>query len=206
MKPLSLAKSRLALGAEQRRTLALAFALDTIAALFGSPLVTAVFVVTADPDVRRCLQKTSVRLTDDDGPGLQSAVRAGCLAAASWRPSAGVAVVPADLPCLRADDVTNELASAQLADGAFVPDRATTATTMLMCPPGRMVVAQYGPGSAAKHQALGMRSLDKVPARARHDVDTLEGLRVAATLGLGPETVAALAARDCRGALNQHAS
>jgi len=83
VRPLSLAKSRLALGAEQRRTLALAFALDAIASLFGSPLAAAVFVVTADPDVRRRLQKASVRRTDDDWPGGQAAVLAGCLAAAT---------------------------------------------------------------------------------------------------------------------------
>jgi len=75
VKVLSLAKSRLALSAEQRRALALAFALDTVAALFGSPLVAAVVVVTADPDVKRGMRNHPVRLTDEDGAGLQTAVR-----------------------------------------------------------------------------------------------------------------------------------
>lgn len=51
-------------------------------------------------------------------------------------------------------------------------------------------------GSAAKHRALGLRSLDDAPVRARHDVDTLKDLQMAATLGLGPETAAVMAAME----------
>ena len=204
VKPLALAKSRLALPADQRRALALAFALDTISALSGSPLVAGVLVVTADPDVKRSVREWPVRLAFEGGTGMQSAVRAGCRAAASWRPGAGVAVVPADLPCLLGDDVTHVLMCARSSDAAFVPDRAGTGTTMLVCTQGTTVVAQYGPRSAAKHRALGLRSLDDAPARARHDVDTLDDLRLAVTLGVGPETAAVLA--SAHGALDQFAS
>jgi 2-phospho-L-lactate guanylyltransferase len=198
VKPLARAKSRLDLPAEQRRSLALAFALDTVAAVSRSPLVAGVLVVTADPEVERYLGRGAVRVVHDEGAGLRPAVGAGCRAAASWRPSAGVAVVPADLPCLSTDDVTDVLALAQTADGAFVPDHAATGTTLLLCPPGRAVVARYGPGSAAVHRALGLRSLDDVPVRARLDVDTLEDLQAAAQLGLGPRSAAALAATGWR--------
>jgi len=121
----------------------------------------------------------TVRLAHDDGLGLQAAVRAGCRAAASWTPATGVAVVPADLPCLLAADVTRVLASGQAADGTFVPDHVASGTTVLMCAQGHTVLTQYGPSSAAKHRALGLRCLDDAPARARHDVDTVEDLQMA---------------------------
>ena len=84
MKPLVHAKSRLALPMEQRRALALAFALDTVLILSGSPAVVAVVVVTADPEVERCLQGQQAHLLRDMGSGLLPAVKAGCRVAASW--------------------------------------------------------------------------------------------------------------------------
>ena len=194
VKPLALAKSRLALPVEQRRALVLAFASDTVAALAGSPLVTGIVVVTADPDVKRYLQGQPVHLLPDPGGGLLPAVRAGCRVAALRWPSAGVAVVPADLPCLSSHDVTQVFRLAQRVDGAFVPDRAITGTTFVVSPPGRPLVARYGPGSAAKHRALGLESLDDAPLRARHDVDTLTDLEGAATLGFSARTAAQVAA------------
>lgn len=193
VKRLARAKSRLALPPDQREALALAFALDTISALSESPLVSGVLVVTADPVVRRCAQQSALQVVPDVGTGLLPAVRAGCRAAATSWPGVGVVVVPADLPCLRAEDVTHVLQSARTADGAFVPDREGTGTTLLVTAPGRAAVAQYGPASAARHRVLGLRSLDDASVRARHDVDTLEDLVLAETLGLGPETAAQLA-------------
>ena len=205
VKPLLSAKSRLAVSFEHRRALALAFALDTIAAVSGSPLVAGVLVVTSDPEIERCLREHPVRLVPDGGAGLRAAVRAGCRAASGWQPATGVAVVPADLPCLLADDVTRVLTSAQAVDAAFVPDRASSGTTLLAYAPGRPALPQYGPESAARHQALGLRRLDDAPVRARHDVDTIEDLQQAAALGLGPATAAALAVVQGEAAA-QHAS
>lgn len=194
VKRLALAKSRLALPVDQRRALVLAFAVDTVAALAGSPLVTGIVVVTADPDVEHDLQGQPVHLLPDPGGGLLPAVRAGCrLAALRW-PGAGVAVVPADLPCLSSRDVTRVLRLAQRAGGGYVPDRATTGTTFVVAAPGRPLVARYGPGSAAKHRALGLQRLDEAPLRARHDVDTLTDLEGAVTLGLSARTDAQMAA------------
>lgn len=200
VKPLVRAKSRLARPTDERRALALAFALDTISALSRSPLVAGVLVVTSDPDVISALRNHRVRLAPDAGTGLDPAVRNGIRAATAWRPSTGVVVVPADLPCLRPDDVTQVLAGAPAADGAFVPDRATTGTTLVVYPPGRAAIAQYGPGSAARHRALGLHPLDDAPVRVRHDVDTLDDLHVAMTLGLGTRSAAVVAAACGQGA------
>lgn len=197
VKSLTLAKSRLAVPANWRRDLALAFALDTVAAICSSPLVVGVLVVTADPDVERCLRGRSVRVVGDDGSGLQAAVHGGCRAASTRVPAAWVAVIPADLPSLRGEDVTKCLVAGQkTSGGAFVPDRDARGTTMLMCAPGQVVRSRYGPSSASQHRALGFRCLDDAPVRARHDVDTLQDLRRAAALGVGSQTTVVLRSLD----------
>ena len=192
VKSLAHAKSRLALPSQERRAVALAFAVDTIEALSACPLVGGVLVVTSDVVVVRRMQQLGVRVTPETGTGLAQALHDGIRVAATWRPGSGVAIVPADLPCLRPEDVTRLLADRRSDEGAFVPDRSATGTTLVIHPPGSRVVASYGPGSAARHRDLGLHALTDAPLRARHDVDTLEDLRGARLLGPGPETTAAL--------------
>lgn len=194
VKLLTGAKTRLALPAERRRALALAFALDTVAALLASPLVSGVLVVTSDPVVERHLRRHPVRLTPDPGTGLGPAVHRGIRLARQWAPTVGVVVVPADLPCLRGQDVTLVLQQAAVTRGAFVPDRSGTGTTLLWCPPGRPALAQYGPDSAAGHRALGLHTAYGAPPRARLDVDTVQDLHEAVALGTGAQTAAAVTA------------
>lgn len=192
VKPLALAKTRLALPRAQRRRLALAFAVDTISSLSASRLVSGVVVVTPDLAVARRVRELGAHVAPEEGAGLGAAVRWGIELAVRWRPSSGVAVVPADLPCLRAEDVTAVLSGAAAPEGAFVPDRRGTGTTLLVHPRGRTAETSYGPGSAARHSLLGLHRLDDAPPRTRHDVDTLEDLRSAARVGTGPETAAVL--------------
>lgn len=200
VKRLETAKSRLALPPAQRRDLALAFALDTVEALVGCEAVAAVVVVTADRDAGARLRRPGphgVRVVPEQGPGLVAAVHAGIRAAAAWQPRTGVLVVPADLPCLRPVDLVEVLRAPVGEGGAFVPDRSGTGTTLAhhpLGPYGVVAVPQYGPGSAARHAALGLRALADAPVRARQDVDTLEDLHDAAVLGTGPATRAALSA------------
>lgn len=194
VKRLAFAKSRLAVRADQREALALAFALDTISALSGSPLVADVLVVTSDPVATRRLRRLGVRVTPDQGAGLGQAIHGGVRVAAMWRPGTGIAVVPADLPCLRAADVTQVVTDGSATEGAFVPDRSGTGTTLVIYPPGRRALTRYGPGSAAGHRALGLHPLQDAPMPARHDVDTLADL--AAATSLGAETRAMAHALD----------
>lgn len=194
VKPLALAKSRLALPVELRAALALAFVLDTVAALVDSPRVRAIVVVTADRGVERALRDLPVHLLGDPGGGLLGAVTAGCRFADGRRPGAGLAVVPADLPCLSAADVTQVLRLAQGTDGAYVEDSASTGTTFLVSPSGRRWAPQYGPGSADRHRAQGLACLEDAPPGARLDVDTLADLQAAERLGLGAWTAAQVTA------------
>jgi 2-phospho-L-lactate guanylyltransferase len=198
VKRLDAAKSRLALPPAQRQELALAFAVDTVEALVGCGAVAAVVVVTADPVVAARLRRPGrhgVRVVPEQAPGLVPAVHAGVRAALAWQPRAGVLVVPADLPCLRSADVAEVVGAPVGRGGAFVPDRSGTGTTLAHHPRGPygvVVVPQYGPGSAARHAALGLRVLTDAPVRARQDVDTLDDLHDAAVLGTGAATRAAL--------------
>jgi 2-phospho-L-lactate guanylyltransferase len=200
VKRLVAAKSRLALPAAQRQDLALAFALDTVEALVGCEAVAGVVVVTPDPAAAERLRRPGrhgVRVVPEQGPGLVPAVHAGIRAAVAWRPRTGVLVVPADLPCLRPADVAEVVAAPVGPGGAFVPDRHATGTTLVHHPRGPygvVAVPQYGPGSAARHAAHGLRALTDAPVRARLDVDTLDDLHDAAVLGTGAATRAALSA------------
>lgn len=193
VKPLALAKSRLALPAEHRRALALAFALDTVAALAETSYVVGVLVVTSDETVAESVGRLGARVADDRGSGLGAAVREGIRVAARWQPDRGVAVVPGDLPCLTPADVTEVLAGAGSdaeGRGAFVPDRSGTGTTFVVQASGVPALTRYGPDSASRHRALGMQVLDRAPTGARHDVDTLADLRAAIALGAGRQTLA----------------
>lgn len=199
VKPLVLAKSRLALPAEHRQALALAFALDTVAALADTAYVDGVLVVTSDEIVADRVTRLGARVTEERGTGLGPAVREGLRVASAWHPESGVAVVPGDLPCLTSRDVTDVLTAALAADegrGAFVPDRAGTGTTLVVQASGAPALTRYGPDSALRHRALGLCAIDGAPAGARHDVDTLDDLRSAVTLGAGPWTRAAAGALD----------
>ncbi|UFN42965.1 NTP transferase domain-containing protein [Nocardioides okcheonensis] len=104
VKRLDLAKSRLALADEHRRDLALAFALDTVAALAASTRVAAVVVVTGDAVVAQQVEALGARVVPDRGRDLVASVRTGTRARQA-DPHAWVVVVPGDLPCLRAADV-----------------------------------------------------------------------------------------------------
>lgn len=191
VKPLGLAKSRLALPRDTRRELVLAFAVDTLVALTRCAEVAIVIVVTADADIAQAAARLGVRVVPDpDTTSLDDAIAVGAQAAIQARPEAGVLVVPADLPCLRPADVTEVLSQSQGSPTAFVPDRVGTGTTMVICQAGESVVTRYGGESAARHTELGLKALRAAPVRARHDVDTLDDLRHATTLGLGASTAA----------------
>lgn len=193
VKRLARAKSRLRLPADQREALAFAFALDTLDALTASPVVAATLVVTSDPVVASELRRMGIAVVPDDTAGLHGAVQAGIEAATRRWPGSGVSVVPADLPSLRPADVAAVVHLAADTAGAFVPDHEGTGTTIVVHPRGRPAATRYGSGSAARHSALGLVALADAPVRARHDVDTLEDLDVALTLGVGPRTAAAVA-------------
>jgi 2-phospho-L-lactate guanylyltransferase len=201
VKPAVSAKSRLRLGPGFARALAL----DTVAAVVACAAVARVIVVTSDADFR----PPGAEIVEEASPaGIDAAIRAGVSLAvegfsddvpslgSSDSPAGPLAALLGDLPSLRPTDLAATLALAAAHPRAFVADRESTGTTLVTTAAGLPLLTAFGAGSAAAHRALGLVQL-RLPADSTvtADVDTIEQLDLARDLGLGPASLAALAAR-----------
>ncbi|WP_267244635.1 2-phospho-L-lactate guanylyltransferase [Streptomyces sp. PR69] len=192
LKPLALAKSRLSGAADEllRPRLALAFALDTVAAALASPAVADVAVVTDDPAAAAGLAALGARIVPDSpGAGLNAALVHGARAVRSLRPGAPLAALNADLPALRPGELARVLAHASVFPRAFLTDAAGIGTTLLAAAPGKELRPAFGGPSRRRHLASGAVEivLDGVDS-VRQDVDTEADLAAAFALGVGPRT------------------
>ncbi len=195
VKRLARAKSRLSTRpAPVRRELALAFALDVVAACTAAPSVRAVVVVADDAHVRSGAEELGAyAVPDDAGAGLVPALLLGRERALARRPDSAVAMLAGDLPALRAADVEYVLDRAAAHERAFVADLIGTGTTMLCAGPGVDPRPRFGPRSRAAHAASGAVELTGPElVRVRCDVDTEVDLWYARTLGVGPRTATVL--------------
>lgn len=186
VKPAATGKSRLGLGPQ----LARAIALDTVAAAIACTVVERVLVVTSDPNFR----SPDVEVVAEDAPaGIDAAVRSGAaLASGSAR-----AALLGDLPALRPEDLAAALDAAAFSSRAFVPDHEGTGTTLVTAVSGVELLTAFGVDSAARHRALGLVELRlAADSTATMDVDTREQLEIARGFGVGPATRAVLARRS----------
>lgn len=187
------AKSRLSALGARRAAIAAAVASDTLAAVRATSRVARILVVTADPRVAGFATGLGATLVPDDGGGLDAAVTAGLRAAPAHLPCA---VLLADLPALRACDLTEGLdaCTAALLGGAVravVPDADGDGTVLMAATHPAALHPSFGPGSAARHAGGGVL-LELPNDRLRRDVDTPDDLAAVATLGVGPATTAAV--------------
>ncbi|MDX6428521.1 MAG: 2-phospho-L-lactate/phosphoenolpyruvate guanylyltransferase [Streptosporangiaceae bacterium] len=198
VKMLARAKSRMAPTAgPYREALALAVAADTVAAALRTDRVRGVLVVTDDPLAARELAALGAMIVPDEpDSGLNPALAHGAAVARRTFPDAGVGALSADLPALRPAELTRVLDAAAEAPLWFVPDALGVGTTLYAARPGTGFSPAFGTDSRLAHRAQGARELASLEdiASVRRDVDTLEDLRAAIALGLGPRT-AAVAAR-----------
>ncbi len=205
LKPLRLAKSRLAAAAGdgERPGLALAFAQDTVAAALACRAVRAVTVVTDDPLAAAGLSRLGAYVVPDaPAAGLNAAVAHGALRVRRVRPDAPVAALNADLPALRPGELAAVLEDAARGCRAFLADAAGVGTTLLAAPPGRPLAPAFGGRSRLRHRATGAREIRLAGvASVRQDVDTPADLRAALALGVGPRT--AVAAQAVAGRLTR---
>lgn len=170
VKPPAIGKSRLGLGAE----LARAIALDTVAAAVACAAVDRVIVVTSDAAFR---PPGAEVLVEDSPSGIDAAVAAG--AALAGIRTARAALL-GDLPALVPQELAAALALAALAPRSFVADREGTGTTLVTASPEVELLTAFGPDSAASHRRLGLDALDlPVGSSVRFDVDTREQFEVA---------------------------
>ena len=122
---------------------------------------------------------------------LNAALRHGAAEAARRWPGTGLAALTADLPSLRAAELSTALRAAAATHAAFVPDAAGIGTTLYATTPGGEFRPEFGGRSRARHAAAGAAelALDGVPG-LRRDVDTEQDLRTAIALGAGRRTTA----------------
>jgi 2-phospho-L-lactate guanylyltransferase len=197
VKVLAQAKSRLTGLADERRSrLALAMAADTVEAAIRADAVAAVLVVTDDREVADTAGDLgAIVLADEPAAGLNEALRHGASYARDRWPDRGVAGLAADLPALRPEELTKALTAAASLRVAFVPDAAGTGTTLYAATPGTQFRPRFGRLSGQRHLADGAAEIaaGRQLAGLRRDVDTIDDLRLAAAIGVGPRTQAVLA-------------
>ncbi|MDQ4052134.1 MAG: 2-phospho-L-lactate guanylyltransferase [Actinomycetota bacterium] len=188
VKPPTIGKSRL-LGptAGQRRSLAEAFALDTVAACLGCDLVAEVLVATDDAAFStRFAALGCATIPDGDTTDLNSALRQAVAEARRRWPSLQPVALCADLPALRSADLDAALSTAGPRP-SFVADAAGTGTTLYRAAYDDFD-PHFGVDSRNAHLAAGAVEIPGELVTLRHDVDDLDDLRAAKSLGLGSET------------------
>ena len=183
------AKTRLRLPADARRTLATAMALDCLDTCLATPEVALVVCVSDDPAIAAAAREIGAATVSAGRPGLSVAIEAG-LATLAGGPSA---VLVADLPALRVEDLSRALREAASRPGPVLVADADGGGSVLVADRDGAPPHHFGAGSAAAHRAAGARALTGALPGLRHDVDTLDALTAAVVLGVGPRTRAVLA-------------
>ncbi len=191
VKPPAHGKSRMTgLDDRRRRALARAFALDTVHACLSAEHVGAVLVATDDASFSREFEALGcVTIPDGDTNDLNAALRQAVAEARRRFPDLTPAALCADLPALRPDDLDRALASVVPGGASFVPDAEGVGTTFYTAPYGDFD-PQFGVGSRLAHRQEGGTEVGHGLASLRRDVDDLDDLRDARTLGLGAQTAA----------------
>ncbi|OZM74199.1 2-phospho-L-lactate guanylyltransferase [Amycolatopsis antarctica] len=203
MKPPQLGKSRLRgapgcpPGEQAHARLVLALAADTLAAARAAAGVRRVLVVGTDPATLAELDVPGVEVVGENGAGgLNAALRHGESVLRAGDPDAVVAAMQADLPALRAVELSSAIEQAR-GRRAFVADRHGSGTTLLLSAPGGWLGPRFGTGSAQAHARSGALALAVRAPSLRGDVDTPEDLRHASELGLGERSKLLLAESCC---------
>jgi 2-phospho-L-lactate/phosphoenolpyruvate guanylyltransferase len=177
-------KSRLRVPEHLRPGVASAFALDTLHAAGESELVADVIVVTHDEAFAAVATEFGYDHVDDVAGGLNASLIAAAAAIQRRHPDRRPVALCADLPSLRAADLTAALASLPEHAPAYVADASGTGTTMYSAPYPAFE-PQFGPGSAAAHAAAGAVAIIGDLPTLRCDVDDEASLAAALRLRVG---------------------
>jgi 2-phospho-L-lactate guanylyltransferase len=188
VKPPVVGKSRLTgIDDDQRRALAQAFALDTLAVCLD---VGAAGVLVSTDDAAfsaRCSALGCASVPDGDTNDLNSALSQAAAEARRRWPDAAPVALCADLPALAADDLRRALELVPAGTAAFVSDAEGTGTTLYTASYDRFE-PRFGAVSRDAHLATGATEIGGELPTLRRDVDDVDDLRAAIALGVGPET------------------
>ena len=189
VKPPAIGKSRLAgLPDEERRSLAAAFALDTVTACQAASSVAALLAVTDDASFSRELAAIGCESIPDGVAGdLNGTLRLTASEARRRWPHLTPVALCADLPALQPQELDAALDGVQTDEAAYVADADGHGTTLYTAAYDAFE-PQFGNGSAAAHRSGGARAVGGELAGLRRDVDDLEDLQAALALGVGPRT------------------
>ena len=151
------AKQRLdeAVGQPDRAELAAGMVGDVLSALAAVAALHEVIVVTAEPQAAAAARTAGAHVVDDPVESGQSDAAARGVAAAVARGAERVLLVPGDCPTLDAGEVGAVLDGFAGAGVVIVPDRHGSGTNALRLTPPEVIAPAFGPGSFARHAALG---------------------------------------------------
>jgi 2-phospho-L-lactate/phosphoenolpyruvate guanylyltransferase len=174
-----------------RADLAHAFALDTITAVVACIPPAQVVVVTSDERTATFVLDRGGAVMADNGKGLNPALRQGIDYVASTMGPGPTAILLADIPSLRPEDLIDALMACAVQPQAFVPDAAGSGTVLLSALSPEGLHPRFGPSSADQHAHDFVRLDLDLPA-LRTDVDDDQALRRAVEIGVGRHTAAVL--------------
>lgn len=191
VKPPTYAKSRLGrLGDDVRRSLAVAFALDTVTAALACERVGTVLVVTDDHRLAGRVRTLGAEVIPDGTAGdLNGSLEQGAAEVRRRDPSVRLGALCADLPALRPAELARALAAAAPDRLGFVADADRVGTTLVTAPDLTTFRPRFGPGSREEHLAAGGVEVEEDGLETlRRDVDTPADLAEALRLGIGTHT------------------
>lgn len=204
VKDLVAAKTRLADAFEDavRARLVVAMFRDTVTAAQEVDAVSAITVVTPDHTVAEVAAELGARVVEEpcDRSPRDSVARLNSAfsSAASEVRALGdddIIALQADLPALRSVELAQAYELAATGSRSVVSDHHGTGTAALILK-GRSeeFTPLFGPASAKRHRESGAHNLDGHWPGLRLDVDTIDDVREAFELGVGPATAAVLRA------------
>ena len=180
-------KSRIDVSPADRHDLARAMAHDTVAAAAQCGTVLAVVEDPVDGAALADIPGVVVHVTA--AVGLNESILDGLRVLRAGGRRARVAVLPGDLPALRAPELRSALAASATHPFAVVPDHEGVGTTLLAASDLTLLQPAYGPDSFRRHVGAGAVPIDvPVTSGLRMDVDTAADLGAAA----GPRTIEVL--------------
>jgi 2-phospho-L-lactate/phosphoenolpyruvate guanylyltransferase len=154
VKPLRRGKSRLAgiLTEDERALLNYTMLTNTLKTLSEVPDVKEKLVVSRDPAALALAREYGARTLQEDGnPGLNTALKRAAVVAQIYA-AGGVLILPADLPLLSTNDLSELINHANKPPVvAIAPDRRGEGTNALLLSPAGLIDFQFGPGSFTKH-------------------------------------------------------
>ncbi|MCB2202480.1 2-phospho-L-lactate guanylyltransferase [bacterium] len=157
VKPLRRGKSRLSavLSEDERSQLNHHLFTHTIAVLKHVPAISDILVVSRDSDVLTEARELQVRtVTENGAPELNNALRRASLFSKSFS-TEGILIVPADLPLMTPEDVSDFLDRRSDPPVAIIaPDRRRQGTNLLFTNPADLLVFSYGQESFERHMSL----------------------------------------------------